>query len=306
MKYGITKAVLSCDDFIGISREEYENVCIAQKKLAEALNIEEKFNFVLENYVEYEQGLLNSSVDTMMFSAPDWSYSVNEIHKINRRLINLLTTCRLYTDSIKHDINLLFEGDTSKVENLKQQMSNEYGSNIGYRVFEALRNYAQHRSFPVHNMGHAWRRVEKESGIFIKHTVAPSIDVAQLKADGGFKPKVLQELQSLGAHVDIKPLLARYIESLNRIHSFIRDLLANKVAEWDSLILRIQNLYKQAHGDDLLGLSVVIVNESNRITERIYIFNDLIKRRQSLAQKNRLVMNLSSHIITNEVETDDP
>lgn len=305
MRYGITKTVLSCNDFIEISREEYENARTAKQKLAEALNIEEKINFVLENYVEYEQELLNSSLDYMMFSGRDWSSFINEIHTVNRRLINLLTTCRLYIDQTKHDINLIFEGDESQLESLKRQMSKEYDSNIGYRIFEALRNYVQHRSFPIHTMGHAARRVEKQSGVLIKYTVAPRIDVARLKEDKKFNRSVLKELQSLGDYIEIKPLLARYIESLAQIHTFIRKLLADKITGWDDTILRIQKLYQQAHGDDLVGLAVVTLDESDRTTETIYIFDDLIKRRQWLMQKNRLVTNLSSRIITNEAEAND-
>lgn len=240
----------------------------------------------------------------MMFSGRDWSYTVNEIHKVNRRLINLLTTCRLYIDSTKHDINLLFEGDTSQVESLKGQMSNEYDSNIGYRVFEALRNYVQHRSFPIHNMGHTSTRVDKGSGVFVKHTVAPLIDVAQLKENKGFKSSVLKELESLGEYVEIRPLLGQYMESLSRIHTFIRDLLAEKVAEWDATILSILRTYQQAHGDDLLGLAVVSLDEDERITETVYVFDEHIKRRQGLMRKNQLVMNLKSHIITSESEAD--
>jgi hypothetical protein len=139
MRYGITKTVLGSKGFIEISREEYENARTAKQKLAEALNIEEKLNFILENYVEYERELLNSSLDSLMFAGRDWSYSVNEIHKINRRLINLLTTCRLYIDSTKHDIKLLFEDDAAQVESLKRKMSNEYDSNIGYNLmFDSL------------------------------------------------------------------------------------------------------------------------------------------------------------------------
>lgn len=305
MRYGITKTVLSCNDFIEISGEEYQNTRTAKRKLAEALNIEEKLNFVLENYVEYERELLNSSLDSMMFSGRDWSYTVNEIHQVNRRLINLLTTCRLYIDSTKHDINLLFEGDASQVESLKRRTSNEYDSNIGYRVFEALRNHVQHRSFPIHNMGHASTCVDKEAGVFVKHTVAPRIDVAQLREDKGFKRSVLEELESLGEYVEIRPLLAQYMESLFRIHTFIRDLLAEKVAEWDATFLSIRRTYQQAHGDDLLGLAVVSLDEDERITETVYVFDDLIKHRQGLMEKNRLVMNLKSHIITSESEADE-
>lgn len=304
MRYGITKTVLSCNNFIEVSRDEYETARAAKQKLAEALNIEEKINFVLENYVEYEQELLHSSLDYMMFSGRDWSSSIDEIHTINRRLINLLTTCRLYIDQTKHDINSIFE-DASQLESLKREMSREYDSNFGYRVFEALRNYVQHRSFPIHRMGHASKRIETESGIFVKHTVAPRIDVTRLKEDEKFKRSVLNELQGLGDYVDIKPLLRQYIESLARIHTFIRNLLADKVAEWDDVILGIRKLYQPAHGDDLLGLAIVALDESDKITETVYIFDDLIKRRQWLMQKNRLVMNLSLHIITNEVETDD-
>ncbi|MDT4969546.1 MAG: hypothetical protein QOJ64_4283 [Acidobacteriota bacterium] len=305
MRFGITKAVLSCEDFIDISREQYESTRDAQQKLAKVLNIEEKFNFVVENYVEYEQELLKSSLDSMMFAVPEWSDRIAEVHKVNRRLINLLTTCRLYVESRRHDIASLLGRDNGQIESLERQIADERDSNPAYRFIEALRNYAQHRSFPVHVLGHTMRTLETNSGTFVTHTIAPRIDVAELRTDRNFDQNMLRDLENPGHYIEIKPVLCRYIEWLGRIHTSIRGLLDERVTEWDSVIRTIQNSYKPI-SDDLTGLAIVTVDDSESIGETIYVFDDYIKRRRNLVQKNRIVMNLSKHVITSEVETNDP
>ena len=117
--------------------------------MAEILDIEEKFNIVLENYAEFERMLLNVSLDRMLFSGHDWSAAMNELHAINRTLVNLLSTCRVYIDQVPQNLGAIFKGDSSPVEVLRKQMATEYDGHLGYRVLEAMRNYSQHRALPL-------------------------------------------------------------------------------------------------------------------------------------------------------------
>ena len=176
MKYGITRLVLNCNNFIEISQADYEQIKNAKQNLVEILNIEEKFNFIIENYREFEQELLNINLNNVLFSYIDWSSSINTVHTLNRKLINLLTTCKLYIDQVQHDLNRIFK-DSSQLENFKNLLKNEYDSNLGYRVIEAMRNYVQHRNFPIYTFTSSYTRIDKDSGFFIKYTATPYIEV---------------------------------------------------------------------------------------------------------------------------------
>lgn len=271
----------------------------------EVLSVEEKLNIVLENFAEFERELMENSLNHMMFSGRDWTLSMDEIHKVNRRLINLLTTCRLYVDQIPHNLNSIYGSKSAQAERVGQQMSQEYDSTLGYRVVCALRNFVQHRGLPIQSLNHIAKRSEKSSKVFINHLVAISIDVTSLKEAGDFKNSVLKELEAIGNLVDIKPLLRQSIESIGRIHLLVRELLADDVLRWDNTILKIQRLYKEAYNEEMLGLAIVAIASSGSFTETFHIFDDPIKRRQWLMQKNHLVVKYSIHNVTSEVETDD-
>jgi hypothetical protein len=88
-------AVVGLKDYcVEISSKDFDLLKMARTHLFEALSIEEKLNLVLENYAEFEQELFNCSVNNMLFRADDWSSGIDEIHVVNRRIINLLTTGR--------------------------------------------------------------------------------------------------------------------------------------------------------------------------------------------------------------------
>lgn len=305
MRYGITRTTLNCNNLLNISPQEFEDAKDARRNLFEVLSIEEKLNIVLENFAEFEPELIVNSLNQMMFSGRNWSLSMDEIHKVNRRLINLLTTCRLYVDQIPHDLNSIYGDNSTQSLKVVQQMSQEYDTNLGYRVFSALRNYVQHRGLPIQVLNHISKRVEKSSGVFINHLVTVSIEVASLKEAGGFKTSVLKELEAVGKLIDIKPLLRQYIESIGRIHQVIRELLADDVLRWDNTILKIQRLYREAYNEEMLGLAIVAIDNSGGYAETLHIFDDPIKRRQWLMQKNPLIVKYSINNVTSEVETDD-
>ena len=304
MQYGITKLFLGYKNFLEISGDEFEEVKTAKRSLLEMLSIEEKLNLILENHAEFERELLGLGLNHMMFFSYGWSTFQNEIHLINRRLINLLTTCRLYMDQIPHNVNSIYGEGAGLARIVKEKMSHEYDSNLSYRVVEALRNYVQHRGLPIYGLEYNMTRKDVASPL-LKHIVTPTLSVARLKEEKKFKAAVLKELEALGDEIDIKPLVRQYIDSIGRIHLSIRDLVASDVARWEHTILEIQNRFTETFSDDPSGLAMVACQDLETFTESTQIFDDFIKHRQWLAQKNRFLTHHSLGIITNEVRSHD-
>jgi len=300
MQYGITKHFVGYKNFLEISKDEFNEAKAASRNLLEVLSIEEKFNLVLENYVEYEREMLGLSLSHLVFFSFDWSSLQNDIQSINRRLINLLTTCRLYMDHIPHNMNSIYGSGSGLTETIERRKSQEYDSSLSYRVMEALRNYVQHRGLPISSLQYHMNRQDTPSGT-VKHMVTPSLSVRTLKEEKGFKASVVKELEQLGNDVDIKPMVRDYLDSIGRLHLFVRNLFASDAAKWEGTISQIQNRFRTAFGDDLSGLAIVRKEPGNR-SERIQIFDDVIERRQWFAEKNRMLARYSTNIITNEVK----
>ena len=316
MQYGITKRLIGHQNFLEISRENFDEAKMAHDCLGEALRLEEKFNIILENYREFESELLSLCLNFAIFSDRTWSSFQNEIHIVNRRVLNLLTTSRLYVDQIPHNMNAIY-ADKEKMALVQQKMTQEYDSNLGYRVIEALRNYAQHRGLPVFQLQYNMPFRPDSSGDQIEYTITPSLCVSSLRKEKGFKRSVLDELEAIGDLIDLKPLVRQYMESIGRIHSYVRELLAPGISKWDSTILKLQALFWERFGEDTtedpssifspdnLGLALVARQDSAAVVESVYIIEDLIKRREWLVRKNNTLRRYNSAIVSSESRPGD-
>ncbi len=305
MRYGITRLILACQQFADLTLEQYVDAKTAKERLVTALSVEEKFNLVLENYAEFEQELLALTTHQLLFQSHDWSSSVGDVQTINRRLANLLSSCRLYIDQIKHDVKALFASDSHQLEELNQAFSAEYDRYLGYRVLEALRNHVQHRGLPVHVLKYNYARDKRVSRTLVKLTCIPALSVNRIKEQGDFKAQVLEELEAHGDLVDLKPLVREYVASIGRVHEGLRARMRNHVVNWDQTVSAIRSQFRDTFGDDDVGLAVVAQDEGGKILASTQIFEDLITRRRFLVRKNRNVTGLRLGYVSSEVLGDD-
>jgi len=151
MQCGLRRDVLGSKHFLPISEEVFKSVRDARARSIRAVEIEEKLDMVLQNYIEYEHELLQITLRNALFATGGWFEFRDIIHDINRRLANLLSTTRLYLDHLRHDAGPLFDAAGSDAKALSAITSEEYDGRLGYRVMEALRNYVQHRGLPLHS-----------------------------------------------------------------------------------------------------------------------------------------------------------
>ncbi len=281
-----------------IKKNEYDELVNAKSKLQAFLYIEEKLNIVLENYLELEQELLNISFSNLVtpFTNIKWEQYVNEIHKINRRIINLLTTTRMYLDHIGHDIKQISNKIDIEVM-LKKLKSEEYDSKLGYRVMEALRNYVQHRGLPIHVISH---KQSNDGEGRIKHVIMPVIRVADLESDGNFKKSVLNELKKQGERVDVRQFIREYIQSFYLFQKFIRDIFNEEVLSYVDVFNNYYSLYESKYGKaESLVVSELIHDEFH--TNRVHIIFDIVKRRNWLENKNNVDKDLTRNFVSGEL-----
>lgn len=298
MKYGITRRVANCVTFIELSHDEFNLARSAKENLMHALYIEEKINYVLENFVEFERELLNAAVDNVVFSDIAWSKSVNELHTVNRRIVNLLAACRLYLDQVAHNIHAIYGRASSQSILFRQATSDEYETHLGYRVMEAMRNYVQHRGFPVHLVTRSSKPVETAEGRRVMHTVIPNVDVSELAADAKFKASILQELQEFGNMIDLRPLIREFVSSIGRIHVRIREMLSGDICEWEATMTGIITRLCDTSGEKAIGIVVVAQDESGAYVEQVNVFEEFMTRRQDLERKSRNLTHYGLSFVT--------
>ena len=72
MRYGITTLVLGHGNVVAISGERFQAVVQAKANFLAVLQLEEKFDLLLENYAELEQELLQLDLRFLVFGIQDW------------------------------------------------------------------------------------------------------------------------------------------------------------------------------------------------------------------------------------------
>jgi hypothetical protein len=160
---------------------------------------------------------------------------------------------------------------------------------------EALRNYAQHRSLPVHELYYPLRVEEPQTAkAQWRYGIVPLLDIVRLDVDGGFKQNILDELKKGHPKVPLTPLVREYVEGLGAVHDVFRSQTKAHVASADETIARVEQRAWNAFGENpIVSLAVVAEDEENEgvWTEVDHIFSDLIQRRRILVGKNGLLKN---------------
>lgn len=304
MTYGITRLVFGPEPFITISKGEYYAIKAAKQYLFEAYYLEQKIDVVMENHLEYEMALLSIAAQDMLFNSFKYSKMQSDVNDINRRIINLLSACRMYLDHYCHHLKNIYGESSDKVVAVRNQEKSEYDSNLSYRVLHALRNYVQHRGFPVQKVSFNSQREEAPGNDWrILFTVTPFIDVKELEEDKIFKRSVIEELKQIGKEIDIKPLIRDYVTCIGKIHSKIREEMQNDIKNWQGSIENcVSKFKKRAKTDDIIGLGIAMRDKEGLYPEMTQIFTDFIEHRQELEQKNSFGASLSRLYVSSKPE----
>lgn len=303
MEYGLARIVLGSRAFVQLSENEYQAIKRAQEGLLESLFIEEKYDLVVENYLELEETLLESVVRHMILSGQDYRWFQVEHSLFNRRLVNLLTVVRTYDHQVKQHVNKIFRAEEEDTPDVSGYFSQQHDERIGYRAMEELRDFAQHRGFPVHAVTYGSKVIDADKKRKICVTVSPYLRPDELRADRKFNKKVLSELEGLGEKVDLKTLVRDYIEGIWVIHAKIREHLKSKIESWENVlnqaIMRFQSQFPEE--PSIIGLAAVIRDDEGYYAAPIQIFEDFMEYRKHLERKNGALTNLAHRYVTSEV-----
>lgn len=305
MEYGLTRHVLESRHFLPITEEEYQAIATAKRGIMVALKMEERFNLVLENFLEFEHEMLQITWEHSLRRSDDWSGLMDPIYRLNRRLVNLLATTRMFLEHGNRDVCSVFGEDSPEVQSFKAKASAEYDSRVGYRMMEALRNHALHRGLPLKSLSIGWAWQETELGRRRVHSIALHLDVDELRADAKFKASVRPDLSGdARGQMQLKPLVREYITGLFAVQADVRDNLSEQIQEGEDLLRETMLRWQREAEMDLIGLAAVVRRQpgegSSRYEGEIDIFPDYMERRAWLAKRNHGAGDLSNLIISSE------
>jgi hypothetical protein len=301
MRYTLKHRVLGGPDFIEISEDEFNQWKLIQENLLTVLNIEETFGLFLENYAELEREFSGPSHRLSLFR--EHGEALGPYREISRRMMNLLSSARLYLDQVPQDLNAIYGKKSTHTDMFKKCCSKQYDSSFGYRVMKALRNYAQHCGFSDHAMTHSFQREDTNAGFLLRTGLHLLLNVQRLE-HSEFKKAILNELKPRAdryGYIDLTPLVPEYVEKLCEVHKSLRGLIATNVISWDQTIISVLDHTCHVFGEDLSGLGVVAEEEDEEgdylNVESADIFSEPIDWRKQLEAKNRDFGKLSAQYV---------
>jgi hypothetical protein len=101
MRYALVTLAGMSDRVVQISKSQHDATVEAKAALLECLFVEEKFDLVIENYLELEMTLLECALRYLAAPLLDNQRADTDRALFNRRLVNLLSGAGTYADQVR-------------------------------------------------------------------------------------------------------------------------------------------------------------------------------------------------------------
>lgn len=307
MRYALVTLAGMSNRIVEIPKSRHDATVEAKAALLECLFIEEKFDLVIENYLELERTLLDSALGYLAAPLLTNQRADTDRALFNRRLVNLLSSAGTYADQVRdgHVPRVLPEAGAAAIT---AAFSKEYDDRLGYRAMGALRNHALHFDAPVHLVTYPSRRVERQSGDVLAYNVNPCLQPEDLRRNPKFKRCVLKELEALGQSVDLKPLVRQYVEGLWTVHAQIRELIAPLILQWEAILVLAKSTFLAGGNDERSAffLAAVSLREDDTYDTSVGLPTQFNEYRRFLEAKNARLDDLALRYVTNETADGKP
>lgn len=295
MEYYLRLAIPGKFNKITITASEYRNLDEARNILISALSIEELYEILINDYLQFENQLFSISTNTMVYENSDYIDVFEARSKLNSCLVNLLSIVRLYLDSLPRRVRKC-KPQMDDIEGyIKALKETEFEKDREYRFMEALRNFVQHYELPIHFTSHSmgWTSLDDEG--LLEFSMDLASQRSFLGRDGEFKKKVLQELEE---KTDLKHATRVYIEALSNIHLAIRKSISGSVQKARNLIQSTHQQHGDASYESLIAYKISSPTESHELP-LLLKWDDI---RIKLEQKNKKLTNLRKRYVTGAVK----
>jgi len=267
---------------IDLTKEEFELLVKAKKTLSLILNIEEKYDFVISNFFEFEHALLGMSLKHALYFDFSIQSAQEKMSIINLILMNILTSTRSYLDNIEKTALKLPEGRQQK-KIVTSFREDEFNMHEEYRFVEYLRNYVQHSPSPSLSLN-------------LSENIKIRVKIDCFKDDEKSHQKHIKELLANASEINLVPFIRQYVQSISIIHGRFRDLIEEYVKEACDEIDALH--HRHANKDGKRPIILIAHKISNgKSVDKIDLNLEWDDIRKQLQSKNCVLADLSTRII---------
>lgn len=296
MKYFLGRLVLGSSSRVPLSKSEFEQIKNAKDTLVYALAVEELMDHVLGNFMEWEIDLLKYSAESMVYSnIQDIQY---QRRQVTRRLVNILTTCRMYTDQTQHITKKISKN--LELDEVKLLFNKQYDSSLSYRIMEALRNFTQHQGIPLHALAQSFSRQGLEENDKMTFTTIPKLQTKYVLNDSQFKKSVADEIKH-EKELDLRKIVKEYISCISSIHHEIEKKIKADINRAEQIFTERMKQFSESFPEEkILGLNGLSIDGKGIIVEQVSIFERLIEDRKELEKRRRDLAQLHRRVVVSE------
>jgi len=240
-------------------------------------------------------------MNSLLYRERSWSDLIEHIQAANLAVMNLLAMCRSYIDHAPQHLSAIFPDFPEKKDAFHNERKTVYSEFLGYRALYEIRNHVQHCGLPVHSftLGGSWLDTREAC----RHNAIPYVSVDELAKDKSFNKKILQELQGMGKKIDLRLLIRENMSAFGRIHKCVRKLTKDLADDSEKIVSDCLKDFEENYDSHLIGLSIMKLDIQGKVINKSYIFDDMVKRRKYLEEKNNILVNVERHFITGQIET---
>jgi hypothetical protein len=263
------------------------------------LDIEEKFDITIESYFDYERARLDLALRHMLTWDLSHATLAADIRIINRHLLSLLSTGKLYVDQLNHDFATLYGRQSPQWGLVEEKRRLLHSESLGYQVAAVLRNHIQHRGLPVNTLYYQKTARNEDGQRRFQAGADPYLDVYELQKDRAVSKELLNRLKELGHRVPVTPLIKDYLGCLGELHKKVREITSTDGCAWESDLRALLSRAETAFGR-VPVVAVVELLEDGSHGEEHQVFEELLELRPALLRKNAFLSNLAQWFVSTE------
>ena len=306
MNWAIRRLAGASTEWVTITQDEYTSAISALDDVLHVLELEEKWDVLIGNYEELEVELLRLTTEKAIHRHSTWHDGSRNRRLLNRRVNNLLSSCRLYIDHLRHSFTRIFGADSSQLTTIDSVRHREYDTSFSYRLLEELRNYTQHRRLPIDVELTTFKPTTYGEDSQVACALTPMLMTANVLEDEKVKERFRSELESQPERLDLKVHCRGYVHSLYKIHVDVRCLVSPRVTQAESLITDLMTRYSAQHSHSLVGLHVVAQTDDTpypSVTEKKPLFKEPLMELRAMQERNDLYPDFARHYVTGQDTT---
>jgi len=290
-RFSLRTYALGEANHIPISRGRYDKLAESREIIQKALQLEQTLGIVIENFIEFEEALLEVSLrEAYVLNDDSEKMMVNRI-RFNRLLMNLLASADAYLDHTSINLAPIFKVEDESAKLWHEARKSIHHDSFSYRVMDALRNHALHVALPIQKVTYfsRWVIVDKAEEKQMLHFVMPKLDLDELEKDPKFKTQVLAELKKYENPLDVAKLARGYVAELGRLHEQLRLLWSQPLgAAFAAHKSAEEEFYAIYPSESRAGLVASIDTSETQYGSVVHIANEAADLFDYLASRHRL------------------